>query len=465
MAPIIIDNLQKFGPEFQSKIIAGILTDRVFLERIIDIVEIDAFENESHQWILKEIIAYYNQYKDLPTKQVFRVRIETINNESLAASVKEHLIAVFKIMTEKDLQFVREQFLEFCKNQKLRNAILSSVDHLKSGEYDAIKGLVDAAMKAGAERNLGHNYHIEVAKRMSEMCRKVVPTGWDVVDSLIDGGLWPGELGVVVAPAGLGKSWLLCSLGAKAMKAGKNIAHFTLELNENYVGLRYDCCFTGIQFQDIKHEQAKVEEKIKDIKGRLFVKYFPIKTVCAQSLKFHIERIQTLEGIKIDEMIVDYADILRPLESDKNANSYSEMGGIYEELRQVAGELQIPCWTASQTNRSALNEDIVQAHNISDSYRKIMTADFVLSLMRNLTDKANNTARFHVIKNRFGPDGITLYSKMDAGNGQIEIFDGTSRESQQIQSSMEDGDNEVKNLLKNKWNSSREKQKGENSDF
>jgi len=219
------------------------------------------------------------------------------------------------------------------------------------------------------------------------------------------------------------------------------------------------------QFQDIKHEQAKVEEKIKDIKGRLFVKYFPIKTVCAQSLKFHIERIQTLEGIKIDEMIVDYADILRPLESDKNANSYSEMGGIYEELRQVAGELQIPCWTASQTNRSALNEDIVQAHNISDSYRKIMTADFVLSLMRNLTDKANNTARFHVIKNRFGPDGITLYSKMDAGNGQIEIFDGTSRESQQIQSSMEDGDNEVKNLLKNKWNSSREKQKGENSDF
>ena len=146
-------------------------------------------------------------------------------------------------------------------------------------------------------------------------------------------------------------SWLLCSLGARAMKSGKNIAHFTLELNENYVGLRYDCCFTGIEFQEIKHRQSDVEEKIKDIKGKLFVKYFPLKTVSAQSLKFHIERIQALEGIHIDEMVVDYADILRPLEKETNSNSYSEAGGIYEELRQAAGELQIPVWTASQTNR------------------------------------------------------------------------------------------------------------------
>ena len=117
------------------------------------------------------------------------------------------------------------------------------------------------------------------------------------------------------------------------------------------------------------------------------------------------------------------------------------------------------------THNSGLSEDIVQAQNISDSYRKIMTADFVLSMMRNLNDKANNTARFHVIKNRFGPDGITLYSKMDAGNGQIEIFDAKSRESQQIQSAMENDDNDVKSVLRNKWNSSREKQKGENSDL
>lgn len=175
-------------------------------------------------------------------------------------------------------------------------------------------------------------------------------------------------------------SWLLCSLGAKAMKSGKNIAHFTLELNENYVGLRYDCCFTNIDFQEIKHQQAAVEEKLKEIKGKLYVKYFPLKTVSAQSLKFHVERIQALEGIKIDEMVVDYADILRPLEKDSNSNSYSEAGGIYEELRQAAGELQIPVWTASQTNRCLSidtkidieGKGTVEAKNIVDG-DKVMT--------------------------------------------------------------------------------------------
>lgn len=465
MAPVIIDNLHKYGIEFQVKIIAGILTDKSFLERILDIIEVDAFENESHRWLVKEIIHYYNDYREMPTLQVFKVRVDTIESELFKTSVVEQLKAVYMKLSERDLQFVKEQFLEFCKNQKLKNAIVDSVEFLKSGDYDRIKSLVDKAMKAGMERNLGHNYHTDVATRMSEMCRKVIPTGWEVVDSLMDGGLGPGELGVVVAPAGVGKSWLLCSLGAKAMAAGKNVAHFTLELNENYVGLRYDCCFTGINFQDIKHNQAEVEKKIKGINGKLFVKYFPLKTVSAQSLKFHVERIQTLENFKVDEIIVDYADILRPLEKDKNSNSYSEMGGIYEELRQAAGELQVPVWTASQTNRTGLNEDIVQAQNVSDSYRKIMTADFVISLSRNLNDKANNTARFHVIKNRFGPDGITLYANMDTGNGTIQIFEGSSRESMAIQSSMEDEDNSVKNLLKNKWNSHRERAKGDDSDL
>ena len=463
MAPVIIDNLHKFGLEFQAKIIASILTDRVFLERIVDIIDVEAFENESHKWILKEIIQYHMQYKDLPTLQVFKIRIDTIENEEYKSSIVEQLKMVYQKISEKDLQFVREQFLEFCKNQKLKNAIIESVDHLKSGDYDKIKGLVDKAMKAGMERNLGHNYHKEVAGRMSEMCRKTISTGWEVIDSLMDGGLGPGELGIIVAPAGIGKSWLLCSLGAKAMKSGKNIAHFTLELNENYVGLRYDCCFTNIDFQEIKHQQAAVEEKLKEIKGKLYVKYFPLKTVSAQSLKFHVERIQALEGIKIDEMVVDYADILRPLEKDSNSNSYSEAGGIYEELRQAAGELQIPVWTASQTNRSGGTEDIVQAHNVADSYRKIMTADFVLSVARNLNDKANNTARCHVIKNRFGPDGITLYAKMNTGNGDIELYDAKSKESMAIQSGMEGDENSVKTMLKNKWNSSREKQNGENT--
>ena len=114
------------------------------------------------------------------------------------------------------------------------------------------------------------------------------------------------------------------------------------------------------------------------------------------------------------------------------------------------------------THNSGLSEDIVRAENVSDSYRKIMTADFILSASRNIQDKVNNTARCHVIKNRFGADGITLYSKMNTSNGQIEMYDSKSKESADIVSMMEDSDNSVRNTLKGKWNSMREKQKGEN---
>ena len=247
-------------------------------------------------------------------------------------------------------------------------------------------------------------------------------------------------------------SWILAKLGTEAMKQGKNVLHVTLELNENYVGLRYDACFTGIDFQNIRNNVDIVKQKISQVPGKLIIKYFPIKTVSAHTLKVHAERIQML-GTKIDMMIVDYADILRPTNSDKNSNSYSEAGGIYEELRGVAGEMQIPIWTASQSNRAAMDEDIIQANNISDSYRKIMTADFVMSVSRKVNDKASNTARVHIIKNRFGPDGMTFPSRMNAGCGDIQLFAEGSREGIAAVQEMNEGENLVKKMLSNKWKS------------
>ena len=451
MSEKIVDNLKKFGSEFQIKCISGLVSDKTFIERISDILEPDSFETDAHKFIVKETISYFLQYKDLPTLAVFKVKVDGIENDLLKQSVVEQLRLVYQKISDTDLKYIKEQFLEFCKNQKIKNAIMESVDHLKSGQYDKIKHVVDIAMKAGMERNIGHEYMVDIEQRMSQMARKTVKTNWTEIDTLMDGGLAGGELGIITACAGSGKSWVLAKMGAEAMKQGKNVLHYTLELNENYVGLRYDACFTGIDFQNIRNNIDIVKKKIAEIPGKLIIKYFPIKTVSAHSLKLHAERIQTL-GTKIDLIIVDYADILRPSQSDRNSNSYSEAGGIYEELRGVAGELQVPIWSASQSNRAAMDEDIIQANNISDSYRKIMTADFVMSLSRKMSDKQANTARFHVIKNRFGPDGITFPARMNAGCGDIRIFAENSREGMGILNEMSQEENVVKKMMSNKWN-------------
>lgn len=462
------DNLRKYGAEFQAKCIACILDDKGFIERIYDILSPDFFESDANKWLVEQIMEYFVEYKGVPTLQVFKVKIDSLpDNEKtqvLKTSIVEQLRSVFLHMNDADKDFIKETFLEFCCNQKMKSAINESVDLLCSGQYDEIKKLVDGALKAGMERNLGHDYQIDIEKRMSEMARDSVRTNWEVIDQLLDGGLAKGELGFIVAPAGSGKSWLLCRLGAEAMKAGKNVLHVTLELNENYVGLRYDSCFTGIDFQDIRNHVDTVKKKIEEIPGKLFIKFFPIKTIASHTIKMHAERIQMLTGNKIDLIVVDYADLLRPMTAERNSNSYSEAGSVYEELRAVAGELQVPIWSASQAHRGAHEEDVIQAHNVADSYRKIMTGDFVLSLSRKMGDKAGSTARIHVIKNRFGADGMTFPTFFNSSNGDIRVCDPTSHEGIELSQKMKEGDDVVKNIMRDNWEKIKKSRNGSDDD-
>ena len=445
------DTLKKFGSDFQQKCLSALLSDKSFIERISDIVEPHFFESDSYQWICQQGLAYFFEYKTLPTLTVFKVKIDAIENDILKSMIIDSLKLVYGKMDSNDLNFVKEQFLEFCKNQSLKKAVLDSVEFLNSGEYEKIKLAVDQALKAGVERNVGHIYDEDIEARMTMASRKCVKTNIPHIDNLLDGGLGAGELGVIVGSAGGGKSWVLCKFGAEAMRQGKNVLHVTLELNENYVGLRYDSIFTKIDFQDIRNNRETVESSLKEIDGRLVIKYYPIKTIAALTIKNHVERLALL-GKKIDLVILDYADILRSIASEKGNSSYQDAGNIYEEIRGVAGELGLPVWTASQTNRGGATEDVIQAHNIADSYRKIMTADVVISVSRKTADKSKGTARFHIMKNRFGADGLTFPAKMDTSCGQIQLFDPSSQDGMELQNLMDEGEEEDQNIVKKALN-------------
>lgn len=453
-----VNTLKTFGSVFQIKCISALLSDRGFMERIVDILSSEYFEADAHKWIVDTTVAYFIQYKELPTKEVFKLKLKQFeeNQGVLKEAIVQEITKAEKHLKDTDSVFIKEQFLTYCKQMKLKQAIMKSVDYLKSGDYEAIKHEVDAAMRAGMERNLGHDYLNDIDSRMSSMARTCIKTKWDLIDGHLDGGLGNGELGFIVAPAGSGKSWLLARLGAEAMKQQKNILHVTLELNENYVGLRYDSYMTGIAFQKVRENIDVVKKKLDELKanglGRCFVKFWPLKTISPQNIKMHVDRIQMVHQVKIDMLIVDYADILRPFMTDRNSNSYSEAGSVYEELRQVAGELQIPVWSASQSNRGSHHEEVIQAHGVADSYRKIMTGDFIISLSRKTEDKLANTGRIHIIKNRFGPDGETFALDFDTSNGKALIYDKESPEGRAILAKAKDTEQTVEDLLRGAWN-------------
>ena len=444
-----IDTLSKYGQSFQSKVVSALITDNKFLDTISEITTAKFFENDANKWIVSEILSYHEEYRKPPTLDVFKSQLSKVDNEVLKKTVVEQLRHVFTQVGNVDLDYIKNEFTSFCINQNLKGVILQSVDLLKAGSYDRIKDLVDKAMKVGQQTDLGMDYIEDYDERTEDLKRTTVPTKWQPINDLMDGGLGPGELGVVVAPSGVGKTWILTAIGAEAVRQGLSVVHYTMELSEHYVGARYDTVFTGTPSAELKDKKDEVKAKITNLKGKLLIKYFPPKGVTVKKLQQHIEKMVTLDN-KPDVIIVDYADLLLS-HSNKSDSTYAEQGGVYIDLRGMSGELEIPVWTASQTNRSAIDSEVIEADKIADSYAKVMNADFIMSWSRKSKDKLNDTARAHIMKNRFGPDGITFPCKMNTNTGYIEVYDGTSPDGVIAQKQAASGQLETKKLLHKKY--------------
>ncbi len=444
------DTLQFYGTGFQNKVLAVLIKDRVFLQQVHDIIDPKYFSSESSQWIAKTILKYFDQYKSPPTLEALKIYVDQVDVDVLKTTIIENIKEVLRFAESEDFQFVKDKTLEFCKNQKIKGAILKSVELLKSGKYDEIKLSIDDAMKAGSDRNIGHEYIDDIALRFVENKRNTIPTPWDVVNEIMDGGLGTGEMGVFVAPAGIGKSMALVNIAAHAAKRGLNVIYYTLELSETYVGARFDSHYTGIPSQDLKFHQEEVVETLKNVKGKLIIKYYPTKTASVNTIAAHIDKC-IMQGVKPDVILLDYADLLRDTGVKGAVRNDIMLGNIYEELRGLAGTYQVPLYTASQANRSALEEDIIEADKIAESYAKVMVADFVVSLSRKTADKISGTGRWHVIKNRFGPDGLTFPSKMNMATAKIDIFAETTVMGKEAKSLMQNESEVIRKALSNKF--------------
>ena len=447
----IQDTFQLYGSGFQNKLLAVLIKDRIYLQQIHDILDPSYFSSESSQWIAGTIMKYFSTYKSSPTLEVMKVEVDSIENGVLKTAVVDTLKDVMTNIDAPDQQYTKDKSLDFCKNQKLKGAILESVKLLQQGQYDTIKTVVDEAMKAGTDKDIGHEYIDHVEARFEQNNRKVVATPWDVVNEIMDGGLGGGEMGVFVAPAGIGKSMALVNAAANCVKKGLNVVYYTLELSDTYVGGRFDSHFTGIPTSDLKYHREEVERALEKLPGKLVIKYYPTKTATVNTIAAHLDKC-ALQGVKPDIIFIDYADLLRDAGASKTARHDQVLGGIYEELRGLAGLHQVPLWTASQANRSAAEMEVIEADKIAESYTKVMVADFIVSLSRKTADKISGTGRWHIIKNRFGPDGLTFPSKMNMSVCGIEIYEENTILGQQTKKIMNNDDKVIRNALANKFN-------------
>ena len=413
----VLNQLNAYGVSFQIKVLSSLLKHREFLQSIYDILEEDYFDNPAHKWIVEEILKYHYKYHTTPTLDVLQVEVKKIENEVLRVSVIEQLKEAYKASNE-DRDFVEQEFANFCKNQQLKKALLSSVELLEKGQYDDIRYLIDTALKAGQDKNIGHEYEKDTETRYRLEERAPQPTPWIHINELLQGGLGAGDLGIIFGNPGGGKSWMLVALGAMVVAQGGIVLHYTLELSETYTGLRYDAVFTGIRVQDLGKHRKEVDEAVSKLPGKLIIKEFSMGKASMSTIESHIQKTTDL-GHKPDLVIIDYVDLLKS--KRKSVDRKDEIDDIYVSTKALARDLKLPIWTVSQVNRAGAKDDVIEGDKAAGSYNKIMIADFAMSLSRKRLDKVNGTARAHIMKNRYGGDGMTYPVKINTENGNIEI--------------------------------------------
>ena len=414
-----LKNLNQYGPHFQIKVLSSLLTHKEFLVNIQDILSDEYFDNQAHKWIIKEVLRYYDKYHTTPSMDILKVEVKKIDNEVLQLSVKEQLREAYQASDE-DLEYVQEEFTGFCKNQQIKKALMSSVDLLKAGDFDSIKTIISSALQAGNDKNVGHEYLKDLESRFREDARTTIPTPWTRINELLQGGLGNGDFGLIFGNPGGGKSWSLVALGGYAVRMGYNVVHYTLELGEQYVGRRYDAFFSKIPVDKILKNRERIEEIMPSIEGELIIKEFPTGRATMSTIESHITKITDM-GVKPDLVIIDYVDLLGT--KKKTADRKGEIDDIYQSTKGLARQLDIPIWSVSQVNRAGAKDDIVEGDKAAGSYDKIMITDVCISLSRKKADKVNGTGRFHIMKNRYGIDGLTFGVEADTSTGHFIVKD------------------------------------------
>lgn len=452
-----------FDRHFQEKIVQALLTDRQWAAQMAEVLDLELFDYAYLRHLSSKYFGYYQKYKEFPSLDLFisvvRADLKNEADAALDLQIKTVIVNTKNKKDYGDLQHVKDLALSFCRQQGFRNALVECSNLINEEEqYDRAVEIVKKAITAGQAHSPGMDLENDIDARYSETYRNTIRTniqtnsGSDSLDSrkILNGGAGAGELNVVIAPTGVGKSHLLVHIGAEALLQGKNVLHFTFELNERATGIRYDSHLLDIDSLECPDHKEEIKlyysENAANL-GKLRVKYFPTGSATVNTLRGFIEKL-SLESFRPDLVIVDYAGIMRSTE--KYELPRMELKKIYEELRCFAAEMDLPVWTACQSNKEGADADIISLANMSEAYAQAHICDFVIGLGRPEKEKATGFGTIFIAKNRAGVDGISFKVRIDTARSRITMLseDEVKNITAEQQREAEEGMNIVRRTLR-----------------
>lgn len=410
------ENISFNRGNFYEEVLAwALITDNSFAEQMFEVLDVNYFSLEYLKEVVNVTKKHYDEFKCFPSvKLLFSIVTKDVQNELVKDQCTAFLKKMYKEPINGDMEYVKQTSLDFCKKRSLMVALNKVLELAEQSNFDQIASVVQKSLELGSDKNVGHVYEDLLEYRMVGDIRKPILTGWKNIDKIIGGGLGAGEIGVLVGPTGVGKSRGLVNLGKNAVKAGYSVVHFSLELSEKYLGKVYDSSFIETPLDQLSENKEKIKNMLETVKPKLLIKSFPTKSASGLTLRNHLSRLK-VKGTFPDLVIVDYADIMRSTRNYRDKRFEHE--SIYEDLRALAMELNVPIWTCSQANRASLDEEVISLSRIAESYAKATVADLIITMSK---------SNFYVAKNRFGPSNVIFPINNNTEIANIEVFDQAS---------------------------------------
>lgn len=425
MGVISKDNLGYLGLDFQYRLIQQLLVDRKFGESIVDILKPNYFEDSFLRTVSLKISDNYEQYGVIPDiNNLESIIISTVSNDIDKEMYLEQFSKIRNAELNNGFQ-VQDTAMKFCKQQELKKSVREIERIIQDGnldDYYKCEEILKKALEVGENKDDGMNVFDNIENVLGEEFRDPIPTGINGLDSYMDGGLAKGELGVLLAAFGIGKTTFMTKVANHAKNIGKNVLQIFFEDMPRVIQKKHLACwmegkYTLNELNDNAEEVMEVKRMREEQPGKLILKKFPSDSTTIPHIKQYIKKLIS-QGFKPDILLLDYIDCVQPSKSFDN--EWSGEGNVMRQFESLLAEFDIAGWTAVQGNRSAINAEIVDSTMFGGSIKKGQIGHFILSAAKSLQQKENGTANMAILKSRFGKDGIEFHD-VTFNNGTIQI--------------------------------------------
>jgi replicative DNA helicase len=417
-------NFEYLGSTFQLQLLNQIVVDKEFSRSIIDVIEVGYFENKYFKIILQMIKEYFAKYEHTPTFDTLEQITKSELQQELASKIVIDTINKIKNAPFEGGYFVQEKALKFCKQQELQKAITKAQKVIDGGEfenYDKLETLVREALLVGQRDSSQSDVFSNLDEVLNEDYRHPIPMGINGIDKLLKGGLAKGEIGVILAPTGVGKSTFLTKISNHAFNLGYNVLQIFFEDNPKIIQRKHITLWTKIHPDELSLKKDIVIDKVNKIKNdmpnRLILEKLPSDTKTMLQIKNQVRKM-IADGIKIDMVVLDYIDCVVP---DRNlGDEWKSEGSVMRAFEAMCHELDLVGWTATQGNRQSISADVVTTDQMGGSIKKAQVGHVIISVAKSLQQKEMKLATIAITKSRIGDDGV-VFENCKFDNGMLEI--------------------------------------------